>query len=53
MKYATENRSGAKILVYIKSFIKMGSGIQNLMEGEGDIQTAWYPQQPFKIRKVG
>jgi hypothetical protein len=38
MKYATEIGSGA--MIYIPSFIKIGSVIQKLM-GMGDSQTAW------------
>jgi hypothetical protein len=33
MKYAAERDSGA--MIYIPSFIKIGSGIQKLMEGGG------------------
>jgi hypothetical protein len=42
MKYAVKMGSDAMIL-YIPSFIKIGSAIQNLMEGEAftDILTAW------------
>jgi hypothetical protein len=38
MKYAPEMGSGA--IVYIPSFIKIGSGIQKLIGGDSDIQTA-------------
>jgi hypothetical protein len=38
MKYATEMGSGA--MMYIPSFIKIGSVIQKLMD-VGDTQTAW------------
>jgi hypothetical protein len=37
MKYAVEMGSGA--MIYIPSFIKIGSAIQNLMGR--DTQTAW------------
>jgi hypothetical protein len=37
VKYATEMGSGA--MIYIPSFIKIGSGIQKLIER--DTQTAW------------
>jgi hypothetical protein len=37
MKYAVEMDSGA--LIYILSFIKIGSGIQKLIVG--DTQTVW------------
>jgi hypothetical protein len=37
MKYAVEMSTGA--MIYIPSFIKICSGIQNLIEG--DSQTAW------------
>jgi hypothetical protein len=44
MKYATELGSGA--MIYIPSFIKIGSGIQNLMGvGNTETQTGW----SFKI----
>jgi hypothetical protein len=40
MKYAVEMGSG--IMVYIPSFIKIGSGIQKLIGGGfSDTQTAW------------
>jgi hypothetical protein len=38
MKYAVEMGSGA--MIYISSFIKIGSGIQTLMGG-GDSQKDW------------
>jgi hypothetical protein len=37
MKYAVEMGSGA--MIYIPGFIKIGSGIQELIGG--DTQTAW------------
>jgi hypothetical protein len=37
MKYAIEIGSGA--MIYIPSFIKIGSGIQKLMGGEGYLWT--------------
>jgi hypothetical protein len=37
MKYAVE--IGSRAMIYIPSFIKIGSGIQNLMAG--DSQTTW------------
>jgi hypothetical protein len=33
MKYALE--MGSDVMIYIPSFIKIGSGIQNFMEGGG------------------
>jgi hypothetical protein len=41
MNYAVEMDSG--VMIYIPSFIKIDSGIQELMGGDGftDIQTAW------------
>jgi hypothetical protein len=39
MKYAVETGSGA--VIYVPSFIKIGSGIQKLMGGFTDTQTAW------------
>jgi hypothetical protein len=39
MKYAFEMGSGA--MIYIPSFIKIGSGIQKLIGGYTDTQTAW------------
>jgi hypothetical protein len=56
MMYAVEMGSGA--MIYIPSFIKIGSAIRKLM-GEGDTrtQTAWRSRKPTfilsKIRKVG
>jgi hypothetical protein len=44
MKYAVEMGSGA--MVYIATFIKIGSGIQNLVAGVGGFTytlTAWRP----------
>jgi hypothetical protein len=38
MKYAVEVGSGA--MIYIPSFIKIGSGIQKLIEGDSNIQRA-------------
>jgi hypothetical protein len=38
MKYAVEMDSGA--MIYIPSFIKIYSGIQKMMGGGGDTQTA-------------
>jgi hypothetical protein len=38
MKYAAGMVSSA--MIYIPSFIKIGSAIQNVM-GEGDTQTVW------------
>jgi hypothetical protein len=37
MKYAVEMGSG--VMIYIPSFIKSGSGIQNLIGGYTDTQT--------------
>jgi hypothetical protein len=42
MKYAVQMDSGA--MVYIPSFIKIGSGIQKLTRGE--TQTAWRSHKP-------
>jgi hypothetical protein len=39
MQYAVEMGSGA--MIYIPSFIQIGSGIQKMMEGYTDTQTAW------------
>jgi hypothetical protein len=39
MKYATDMGLGA--MIYVPSFIKIGSGIQKLIEGFMDTQTAW------------
>jgi hypothetical protein len=39
MKYPVEMDSGA--MICIPSFIKFGSGIQKLMGGHKDTQTAW------------
>jgi hypothetical protein len=37
MKYAVE--IGSRAMIYVPSFIKIGSGIQKIMGG--DIRTAW------------
>jgi hypothetical protein len=55
MKYAVDIGSGA--MIYIPSFVKIGSGIQKLMRGD----TQKYRQHGdrislfsfFKIRKIG
>jgi hypothetical protein len=39
MKHAVEMGSGG--MIYIPSFIKIGSGFQKLMGGYTDTQTAW------------
>jgi hypothetical protein len=47
MKYAVEKGSGA--MIYKPSFIKTGSGIQNLIRGGGVdslTQTAWRSHKP-------
>jgi hypothetical protein len=53
MKYAIETDSGAKI--YIRSFMKIGSGIQKLMGGYTEAHSAWSSHKPtfifLKIRK--
>jgi hypothetical protein len=41
MKYAVEMGSSAMIYTYIPSLIKIGSGIQTLIRGYIDTQTAW------------
>jgi hypothetical protein len=46
MKYAVEMGSGA--IMYIPSFIKIGSGIEKLMGG-GDSQTAQRSHKPTFI----
>jgi hypothetical protein len=46
MKYAVEMGSGA--MIYIPSFIKIGSAIRKLM-GEGDTQTEWRSHKPTFI----
>jgi hypothetical protein len=51
MKYAVETGSGAMIYSYIPSFIKIGSGIQNL-RGYTDTQTAWRSHK-YNLVKVG
>jgi hypothetical protein len=48
MKYAVEMGSGA--MIYIPSFIKIGSGIQKIIEGGlTDTQTAWIAHKPSFI----
>jgi hypothetical protein len=39
MKYAVQMASG--VMIYVPSFIMNGSGIQKLIEGYTDTQTAW------------
>jgi hypothetical protein len=55
MKYAVEIGSGT--MIYISSFVKIGSEIQMLMKrGYTDTQTAWRSHKPvlfIKIRKLG
>jgi hypothetical protein len=50
MKCAVKMSSGARIC--IPNFIKIGSGIQKLMEGFTDTQTGWRSHKPTLI-KVG
>jgi hypothetical protein len=54
MKYAVEMGSGA--MTYIPNFIKIGSGIQNLMRGDSQThkhtQTAWKAQAYFNFLKI-
>jgi hypothetical protein len=45
MKYAVEMGSG--VMIHIPSFIKNGSGIQKLMRGDSDTQTASRSHKPF------
>jgi hypothetical protein len=49
MKYAVEMGSGA--MIFIPSFIQIGSGIQKSASGHTDTQAAYL--YFFKIRKVG
>jgi hypothetical protein len=54
MKDAVEMGSGA--MMYIQSFMTIGSGIQILIGRGMHRQTAWRSHKPtfiFKIRKVG
>jgi hypothetical protein len=44
MKYTVLMGSGA--MIYIPSFIKIGSGIQKLIGGRGDSQAAWRLHKP-------
>jgi hypothetical protein len=44
MKYAGETDSC--VMIYIPSFITTGSGIQKLLGGYTDIQTAWRSHKP-------
>jgi hypothetical protein len=55
MKYAVQ--MGSNAMIYIPSFIRIGSGIQKLFGREyTGTQTAWRPHKPnfyfFKMRKV-
>jgi hypothetical protein len=47
MKYAVKISQGA--MIYIPSFIKTGSGIQCLLGGYTDTQTAWLWHKPTFI----
>jgi hypothetical protein len=48
MKYAVE--IGSDAIIYIPSFIKIGSAIQKLIGGYTDTQTpAWRSQKPIFI----
>jgi hypothetical protein len=47
MKYAAELGLGA--MIYIPSFINIGSGIQKLIAGDSDTQTAWRSHKPNLI----
>jgi hypothetical protein len=49
MKYAVEMGSAA--MIYIPSFIQIGSGVQKLIRGGGytDTQTAWRSHKPIFI----
>jgi hypothetical protein len=55
MEYVIDMGSGA--MIYIPSFIKIGSGIQKPMRVFTDTQTGWKSHKPtfnfFKRRKVG
>jgi hypothetical protein len=44
MKYAVE--IGSISIIYISSFIKIGSGTQKLMGGYTGIQTGWKSYKP-------
>jgi hypothetical protein len=48
MKCAVEMGSGA--MIYVLSFIKIGSDIQKLMGGYTDTQTGWGSHKPI-LRK--
>jgi hypothetical protein len=57
VKYAAVDM-GSGAMMYIPSFIKIGSDIQKLIEGGGGdshTHTAWCSHKPtfFKIRKAG
>jgi hypothetical protein len=47
MKYAVEMGSGA--MIYVPSLIKIGSGIQKLIRGDTQTQTAWKSHKPTFI----
>jgi hypothetical protein len=47
MNHAVEMGSG--VMIYIPSFINIGSGIQKLMGGNKDTQTAWRAHKPTLI----
>lgn len=44
MKYAVKNDSGH--MIYIASFIKLGSGMRKKMRGYTDTQTIWRQHKP-------
>jgi hypothetical protein len=47
MKYAAE--MGSVVMICTLSFIKTSSGIQKLIEGYTDTQTAWKSHKPTSI----
>jgi hypothetical protein len=50
MKYSVE--MGSCVMIYIPSFIKIGSGIQKVMGGYLDTQTAWRLHKPSFIFNI-
>jgi hypothetical protein len=47
MKYTVEMGSGA--MIYVPSFLKIGSGIQKLLTGDSQTHTAWKLHKPTFI----
>jgi hypothetical protein len=49
MMYAFEMGSG--VMIYVSSFVKIGSAIQKLIKGDSSRQTAWKSHKPLCFPK--